>query len=101
MVQFLGYCATHPNGVTRYHESDIILIGHNDASYLSKSKSRIRAGEHFYMGSRDYNNTQETNGAVLTVSIFMKNYMSLVAEAEVEALFHNCQEDEPLRVTFK
>ena len=59
VLQFLDYCAMHPDAVIRYHGSDMILRGHSDASYLSKSKDRSREGGNFYMGSRDYNNTQE------------------------------------------
>ena len=53
------------------------------------------------MGSRSYNNTEDTNGALMMVRIIMKNVMSLAAEAEVGALFNNFQEAEPLRVTLK
>ena len=99
VVQFLEYFVMHPNAVIRYHGSNMIPRGHIYASYLSKYKTRISSGGKFYTGSRDYNNTQNTNGKVLTVSIIMKHVMSAAAEAEVAVLFHNCQESEALWVT--
>ena len=101
VVQFLDYCVTHPDAVIRYHVRDMILRGHINASYLSKSKARSRAGGKFYLGLRNYNNTQETNWEVMMVSIIMKNVISLAAEAEVGSLFHNCQEAKPLQVTLE
>jgi hypothetical protein len=41
--QLLDYVATHPNATIRYLASDMILIVHSDASYLSASKARSRA----------------------------------------------------------
>ena len=45
--QLLEYAATHPDDILRYHTSDIVLAGHSDASYLSETKSRRRAGGNF------------------------------------------------------
>ena len=44
---------------------------------------------------------QETIGAVLMVSIVVKNVMSAAAEAEVGELFHNFRESKPLQVTLE
>jgi hypothetical protein len=49
-VQFLNYCATHPDATIRYQKSDMILKIQSDASYLSEPKARSRSGGHFYMG---------------------------------------------------
>ena len=46
----LDYLATHPNATIRYHASDMILNNHSDASYLSASRGRSRAGGHFFLG---------------------------------------------------
>jgi hypothetical protein len=43
-VQFLNYCARHPDAKIRYQKSD--------ASYLSEPKARSRSGGHFYMGNQ-------------------------------------------------
>ena len=44
---FLNYLATHLDAMIRYHASDMILNTHSDASYLSASRRRSRAGGHF------------------------------------------------------
>jgi hypothetical protein len=86
MVKFLNYCATHPNATIRYKESDMILWVHSDASYLSESKARSRAGGLFYMGSGDIGN-DTLNGAILASMSIMKPVLSSVSEAEIGALF--------------
>jgi hypothetical protein len=91
--QFLNYASTHPDAFVRYHVSDMVLPGHSDALYLSKSKAHSRAGGHFFMS----NNTAKppNNGAILTISQIIKAVMSLVAEAKVGALYINCREAIP------
>jgi hypothetical protein len=37
--QFLDFAVTHPDAVVTYHASDMVLAGHSDASYLSKSNA--------------------------------------------------------------
>ncbi len=46
---FLDYAATHQNAVLRYHASNMVLVIHSDASYLSKPKACSRAGSHFFI----------------------------------------------------
>ena len=48
---FLDYAATHREAVITYRKSDMALAVHSDASYLSESKARSRAGGHFFMSS--------------------------------------------------
>jgi hypothetical protein len=91
--QFLDYASTHPDAVVAYHESDVVLTGHSDASYLSKSKAHSRACRHFFMS----NNTAKppNNGTILTIAQIIKAVMSLAVEAEVGALYINCREAIP------
>ena len=42
--QLLNYLYTHPDATVRYHASSMVLHVHSDASYLSKSNARSRAG---------------------------------------------------------
>ena len=93
--QFLDYAASHPDAIVTYHASDMVLAGHSDASYLSETKARSRAGGHFFMSS----NTSEppNNGAVITIAQIIKAVMSSAAEAELGALFINCREAIPAR----
>jgi hypothetical protein len=85
--QFSVYASTHPDAIVTYHASDMALAGHSNASYYSESKARSQAGEHFFMS----NNTAKppNNGAILTIAQIIKVAMSLVAEAEVGALYIN------------
>jgi hypothetical protein len=97
--QFLDYDSTHPNAIITYHASDMVLTGHRDTSYLSKSKARSRVGGHFFMS----NNTAKlpNNGIILTIAQIIKVIMSLAAEAEVGALYINCREAIPACHTLK
>jgi hypothetical protein len=38
--QLLDYLATHPDATIQYHASDMILLIHSDASYISVSNAR-------------------------------------------------------------
>jgi hypothetical protein len=73
----------------------MVLAGHSDASYLSESKARSRAGGHFFLASNSP--YPDNNGAVLTVAKIIKAVMSSAAEAELGALYINCREAVPAR----
>jgi hypothetical protein len=97
--QFLDYASTHPDEIVSYRVSDMVLVGHSDTLYLSKSKACSQAGGHFFMS----NNTAKppNNGAILTIAQIIKAVMSLAAEAEVGALYVNCREAIPARHTLE
>ncbi len=92
---FLDYMASHQDAILTYQASDMILILHSDASYLSKPKAQSRAGGHFFMSS-DVTNPHN-NGTVLNIAQLIKTVMSLVAEAELGALYINPHEAVPMR----
>eukprot|EP00804_Cyclotella_cryptica_P012915 CCRYP_002273-RA/>CCRYP_002273-RA protein AED:0.38 eAED:0.38 QI:0/0/0/1/0/0/3/0/465 len=50
--RFLDYAMTHQNAVVTYRASKMILAAHSDASYLSETKARSRAGGHFFLTER-------------------------------------------------
>jgi hypothetical protein len=77
----------------------MVLAGHSNALYLSKSKARSREGGDFFMS----NNTTKppNNGAILTIAQIIKAVMSLAAEAEVGALYINYREAIPTRHTLE
>ncbi len=77
----------------------MVLAGHRDVRYLSKSKAHSRVGGHFFMS----NNTAKppNNGVILTVAQIIKVVMSSAAEAEVGALYINCREAIPARHTLE
>ncbi len=68
----------------------MVFSVHSNAGYCNKKKARSQAGSHFYFSNN--NPTPPNNGAVLTVATIIKNVMSLVAEAELGALYLNAKE---------
>jgi hypothetical protein len=77
----------------------MVLAGHSNALYLSKTKAHSRVGGHIFMS----NNTAKplNNGAILTIAQIIKTVMSSAAEAEVGALYINCREAIPARHNLK
>ena len=49
VTQVLGYCATHPDVMIRFHTSNIVLFLHSDPSHISEPSSKIRAAGHFFI----------------------------------------------------
>ena len=63
----------------------MILAAHSDASYLSESKARSRAGGHFFLSKNvDY---PPNNGAILNIAQIIKNVMTSATEAELGGLY--------------
>jgi hypothetical protein len=97
--QFLDYAATHLDAIVTYHTSDMVLAGHSNASYLSESKARSRAGGHFFMSTNTARSPN--NGAVLIIAQIIKAVMTSAAETEIGALYINCWEAIPARHTLE
>jgi hypothetical protein len=91
--QFLHSATTHPNAIITYRASNMVLAGHSDASYLSETNARSRAGGYFFMSNN--NAIPSNNGAILTILQIIKAVMSSAAEAEIRALYINCREAIP------
>jgi hypothetical protein len=92
-IQLLDYLATHADAKIRFYESDMIMNIHLGASYLSESKFRSRACSHFFMGSAPIDGEPiKLNGAFYTNLVILKFVIASAAEAELRALFHNCQD---------
>ena len=72
--QFLDYTSTHPDSVITYQAGDMVLVGHIDASYLSKTKAKSRADGHLFIS----NNTEfpPNNVALLNIYKIIKAVMS-------------------------
>lgn len=92
---FLDYAATHQDAIITYRASNMVLVVHSDASYLSEPKARSRAGGHFFMSADT--NDPPNNGAVLNIAQLIKSVMSSAAEAELGALYINAREAVPQR----
>ena len=52
IIQFSNYSATHPDAVTEYIRSRIIFHIYFDASYISETEARSRAGGYFPLGPK-------------------------------------------------
>jgi hypothetical protein len=98
--QLLDYMHSHQNAVVRYSASDMILNVHSDASYLTATRARSRAGGHFFLGSLP-KDTQpiKLNGAIHSLCTILKIVAALAAEAELGALFTNAQQAKIIRLT--
>ena len=81
VVWFLNYSAIHPTSVVRYKHSKMILQVYIDASYLSVTKARGRAGGYHYLS--DDSKYPPENGPIHNVYKIMTNVMALAAEAEI------------------
>jgi hypothetical protein len=97
VIHFLGYAACYPNAAITYHASDMQLIIHSDASYLSESNSRSRAGGIHFLARRD--NPSQVNGAIDIISCIIPAVVAAASEAEYAALFLNGQTGVGLRST--
>jgi len=101
-VDLLNYAATYPDAVIRFTASDMCLWIHGDASYLSESEARSRAGAFFFLSDHPSkvatNSMPAINGPIHVLSSIMKNVMASAAEAEVGASFMAAQDGCPIRV---
>ena len=80
----------------------MILNIHSDASYLSASNARSRAGGYFFLGDVPTDNKPIfINGAIQIVCTVLRLVAASAAEAELGALFHNAQEGKILRLTLE
>jgi hypothetical protein len=80
----------------------MILNIHSDASYLSEPKARSRLGGTFFMGSSPKDGLPiQLNGPILALANICKFVVASAAEAELGALFYNCQDGTILRLTLE
>ncbi len=97
--QFLDYAATHPDAILTYKRSNMVLMVHINASYLSKPKARRCAGGHFFLSSNKADPID--NKAVLNIAALIKAFISSAAEAELGALYINACKAVPQRCTLE
>ena len=88
------------------YASDMILIVHTDASYLSVSKARSRAAGYFFLSDLKGSLIPadpvaglpaRPNGAVHVIYVIMKNVLASATEAKTGAVFTGCQDAVPIR----
>ena len=97
---FLNYAATYPIAKLRNHKSNMILHVYSDGSYLSVSKSRSRAGGHFFLSNNSIQSHNALkNGPINVLCTILKNIMESAAETEIVAAFKNAKEAIPIQNT--
>ena len=94
---FLAYAATYPDACVTFHKSDMRLIVHSDASYLSEDESRSRAAGYFFLS--DHSASPALNGAIDVMSKVIPAVVASAFEAEYAAMFMNAQTAESIRST--
>jgi hypothetical protein len=91
-MQLLDYLAHNADAKVLFHASDMILNIHSDALYLSEAKARSRVCGHFFMGWMPKNGDLiQLNGAFHVSMTIMRFVVAFGVEAELGALYHNCQ----------
>jgi hypothetical protein len=81
--------ASQDEAIVTYKASNMVLVVHSNASYLSEPKARSRAGEHMFMAGREDIPTH--NRAVFNILQIIRAVMSSATEAELGALFINAK----------
>ena len=79
MVWLLNYAVINPTVVFRYKQIKMVLRFHSDASYLSVTKARSRAGGYHYL--TDDSEDPPDNGPIQNLCKIMTNFMGSAAEA--------------------
>ena len=98
--RFLQYAATWPNAEVVYRASDMHLVVHSDASYLSESHARSRAGGIMFLCNHGEDGSGDTiNGAIDCMSAILPSVAASAGESEYGALFMNAQSAEGARNT--
>ena len=91
-TQLLDYLAGHADAKVQYHQTDMIMNIHSDVLYLSKEKAHSRTRGHFFLGwvPKD-GNPIWLNGVFHVSTMILQFVVASAAEAELGALYHNCQ----------
>eukprot|EP00957_Ditylum_brightwellii_P001297 102055-Ditylum_brightwellii.AAC.1 len=82
----------------------MVLHIHSDASFMSETEARSRAGGHFFLDEKSTDPTKPPthqvplNGPVHTVCEVIRNVMASTAEAEIGAFYSNTHKGEELRL---
>jgi hypothetical protein len=101
-LQVLDYLATHPDATIQFHATDMIMNIHLDASYLSAPNSCSRACGHFFLGWIPVDGEPiRLNGVFHMLCSILRFVVASAAEAELGALFLNCQEGMIFRLTLE
>ena len=98
----LDYLATHPDAKIRYWQSDMRLIIHSDASFLTEWDAKSNYGGYFYLGwNQADDEPQKINGAVDVSASLLPLVAISVAEAELGGTFYNAKKGKVLRLSLE
>jgi hypothetical protein len=91
-TQMLDYLVHNATAKVRFHASDMIMNIHLDASFISEAKACSRTCSHFFMGWQPADGKPiRINGAFHVSIDILHSVVASTAEAELGALYHNCQ----------
>lgn len=93
--RLLQYAATYPTAQLVYYGSNMDLIVHSDASYLSETKARSRGGGFFFLG--DHASPDTLNAPILCTSTILDVVVSAATEAEYGTAYLNTKHTVMLR----
>jgi hypothetical protein len=85
--RLLQYAARFPSATVTIRPSNMQLMCHSDASYLSEANSRSRAGGVLFLGTHDPGTADRPNGSIDCFSVIIPTVVASAAEAEYAALF--------------
>jgi len=68
----LNYAASDQDTIITYRASDMVLVVHSNASYISKPKACSREGRHFFMSSDIANPADK--GTVLNIAQLIRQW---------------------------
>jgi hypothetical protein len=92
-IELLDYLTTNSDAKVQFYASNMVMSIHYDAYYLSKTMSCSRACGHFFIGWTPKNGEAiRLNGAFYTNTTIIKSVIASAVEAELGALFQNCQD---------
>ena len=100
ITHFLNYSATHPDAITEYRKSGMILHIYSDVSYISEPEAQSRSRGCFFLGPKSNTPIQEIpleNVPVHLECSIMRNIMASATEAELVGLFENFQKETSMR----
>jgi hypothetical protein len=100
MHTVMDYLAHNVDAKIQFHVSDMILNIHSDTAYLSEPSAQSHACGHFFMGWKPKNGEPIRLNKAFHVSLtIMKFVVASAGEAELGAIYYNCQTGIIFRLT--
>jgi hypothetical protein len=91
-TQLLDNLAYHADPKVCFHTSNMVMIIHSEALYLSKGNAHSQIAGIFFMGWMPQDDTPiRINGTFHISTNVIRFVVASAAKAELGVLFHNCQ----------